>query len=134
MRDKFFTTVQSLVVKVQIPVTAKRTRPWLQLRPERELYKIADKPFIFKGDHTIFQTTDAGTRSIVVSVRNKDLKNCKQLSGHNFIACPTEYVKERHICEEGMLMNQIRMDCLDKFERWREDKAYLRQIGRTTNT
>ena len=132
LRERFLTTVQSLVVKVQIPVTAKRTRPWLQLRPERELYKIADKPFIFKGDHTIFQTTDAGTQAIVVSVRNKDLKNCKQLSGHNFIACPTEYVKERHICEEGMLMNQIRMDCLDKFERWREDKAYLRQIGRTT--
>ena len=132
MRDRFFTTVQSLVVKVQIPVTPSRTRPWLQLRPERELYIIANKPFIFREDHTIFQTTDANTQSIVMSVRNEDLKNCKQLSGHNFIACPAEYVKERKICEEGMLTNQVGMDCLSKFERWSEDKAYLRQVGRTT--
>ena len=132
MRDKFLTTVQSLVVKVQIPVTPSRTRPWLQLRPERELYKIASKPFIFREDHTIFQTTDTGTQSIVVSVKNKDLKNCKQLSGHNFLACPAEYVRERKVCEEGMLTNQIGMNCLSKFERWSEDKAYLRQVGRTT--
>ena len=132
MRDKFFTTVQSLVVKVQIPVTPSKTRPWLQLRPERELYKIANKPFIFKEDYTIFQTTDTNTQSIVMSVRNRDLKYCKQLSGHNFIACPAEYVKERKVCEEGMLTNQIGMDCLSKFERWSEDKAYLRQLGRTT--
>ena len=132
MRDRFFTTVQNLVVKVQIPVTTSRTKPWLRLRPERELYMIANKPFIFKGEYTIFQTTDTDTQSIVVSVRNEDLESCKQLSGHNFIACPAEYVKERKSCEEGMLTNRVGIDCLDKFERWSEDKAYLRQVGRTT--
>ena len=132
MRDNFFTTIQELVIKVQIPVTADQTKPWLQLKPERELYRIAGKAFILKGKYTIFHSTDVEEESLVVSMANSELKHCKQVKGRNLLACPADRVKERHVCEEKMLNNLIDLDCLERFERWDEEKAYLSQIGRTT--
>ena len=132
MRDNFFTTIQELVIKVQIPVTADQTKPWLQLKPERELYQIAGKAFILKGKYTIFHSTDVEEESLVVSMANTELKHCKQIKGRNLLACPSDRVKERHVCEEKMLNNLIDLDCLERFERWDEEKAYLSQIGRTT--
>ena len=132
MRDNFFTTIQELVIKVQIPVTADQTKPWLQLKPERELYRIAGKAFILKGEYTIFHSTDVEEKSLVVSMANSELKHCKQVKGRNLLACPADRVKERHVCEEKMLNNLIDLDCLERFERWDEEKAYLSQIGRTT--
>ena len=132
MRDNFFTTIQELVIKVQIPVTADQTKPWLQLKPERELYRIAGKAFILKGEYTIFHSTDVEEKSLVVSMANSELKHCKQVKGRDLLACPADRVKERHVCEEKMLNNLIDLDCLERFERWDEEKAYLSQIGRTT--
>ena len=132
MRDNFFTTIQELVIKVQIPVTADQTKPWLQLKPERELYRIAGKAFILKGKYTIFHSTDVEEKSLVVSMANSELKHCKQVKGRDLLACPADRVKERHVCEEKMLNNLIDLDCLERFERWDEEKAYLSQIGRTT--
>ena len=132
MRDNFLTTIQELVIKVQIPVTADQTKPWLQLKPERELYRIAGKAFILKGKYTIFHSTDVEEESLLVSVANTELKHCKRIRGRNLLACPADRVKERHVCEEKMLNNQIDLDCLERFERWDQEKVYLSQIGRTT--
>ena len=132
MREHFLDKIQELVIKVQIPVTRSQVRPWLQLRLERELYEVGGITYLLKGGYTLFQANDRDAESPVVSVSNEEIPLCKGLTGHNFMACPKDYVKERGVCEETLITNLVGPDCLKRLYKWDVTKPYLRQVGRTT--